>query len=448
MTLKRNTLFSMAEVLFNGLGLFLIYKNVVSVLGIHMLGVWSIVLATTAFGRMADVGISAGMVRFLAREHARGDTEAADAHLQTGLISIAVLMGALTILAYWPFHYALAIALHGEELAEARRLVPYALTTFWLLNINAVTAAALLGLHRADLRSVSNITGMVAQVAASLLLVRGYQLMGLAWAQAGQYVLAIALSWSFLHRVQPTLPWVPTTFSWASFKELIGFGAKLQIGTIANLLFEPLSKIILGHVAGTATLGLFEMAYRMVYQVRGVAIGALQNLVPAFTLLHETDPAGLTRLFRKASRLGGMLGAGAMAGLALAAPIVAILWIGHSEPGFVRLTAMLAVCWCGNILSAPSYFLGMATGAVGANVAGQVLSGLLSPTAGYVLGSLWGGEAAVFGVLTGKVIGDVLPVIFNRPTRDPKVAIGLYLPILAFFLACSLVSVAVYVWYA
>ena len=388
MTLRRNTLFSIAEVLLNGLGLFVIYKNVVSVLGLKMLGVWSIVLATTAFGRLADVGISAGLARFIAREQARGDTDKANAHLQTGLITVAAVMAVLTILAYWPIHYALAIALGDGELAVARRLIPYALLTFWLLNLNSVTAAALLGLHRADLRSISNIIGMIGQVMASLLLVRDHQLMGLAWAQTGQYVLAIGLSWLFIHRVQPGLPWIPTTFSRASFRELLGFGVKLQIGTIANLLFEPTSKIVIGHIAGTATLGLFEMAYRMVYQVRNVAISALQNLVPAFTRLHETDSSALTTLFRKASWMGGALGAGSMSAIALGAPIVSMLWIGHLESGFVRLTALLAICWCSNILAAPSYFFGLGTGAITANIVGQVVTGLLSPLAGYFLGAL------------------------------------------------------------
>ena len=59
MTLRRNAAFSVVEVAVSGLGLFFIYRNVVSELGVAMLGVWSLVLATTAFGRMADVGLAA-----------------------------------------------------------------------------------------------------------------------------------------------------------------------------------------------------------------------------------------------------------------------------------------------------------------------------------------------------------------------------------------------------
>lgn len=51
MTVRRNAAFSVVEVAVGGLGLFFIYKNVVSELGVAMLGVWSLVLATTAWLR-------------------------------------------------------------------------------------------------------------------------------------------------------------------------------------------------------------------------------------------------------------------------------------------------------------------------------------------------------------------------------------------------------------
>src|SRR3990167_5337243 len=135
MTLRRNALFSVAEVLLNGLGLFFIYNNVVSTLGVSLLGVWSLVLATTAFGRLADVGISAGLARFVAREQAKGEAGSPQSYIETGMLSVAAIMGVLTLVAYWPIYFALGIALHDQQLALARQIIPYAMLTFWLLKI-------------------------------------------------------------------------------------------------------------------------------------------------------------------------------------------------------------------------------------------------------------------------------------------------------------------------
>jgi len=420
MNIRKNAIFSVAEVVLNGLALFFIYKNVVSTLGVSLLGVWSLVLATTAFGRLADVGISAGLARFVARELAKGETGVPQHYIETGMLSVAGIMGVLTLVAYWPIYFALGIALHGHQLDLARQIIPYALLTFWLLNINAVTAASLLGLHRADLRSISNICGMLVQVGASLALVKGFQLKGLAWAQTAQYVVAIGLSWVFVLRIGRGVPIVPRHFHAGLFKELLGFGTKLQIGTIANLLFEPTTKIIIGHIAGTATLGLYELAYRMVYQVRGIAITALQNLVPAFANLRETDTKALAVLFRKTCITAALIGAPIMVAVMLGSPIVSLIWIGSFNPDFVRLVTLLSLCWAVNIVAAPAYFLGLGTGDVNLNVAGQVLTGVLSPVLGYGLGVTFGGYGAVCGVVVGKIIGDLMPAYGNRIEGEPR----------------------------
>lgn len=397
----------------NGLGLFLIYRSVVAELGIEMLGVWSIVLATTSFGRMADLGIAAGLSRFIATARAKGDVLLAATYFWTATASIMVLMAAVAFVGYLPLHAALAVALDGDQLEAARALLPWALLTFWLLSINAALFASLLGFHRADLRAIASISGMVLQVAASFLLVKSWGLLGLAWAQISQYVLAIIISLAILAALRAVPKRVALTRS--AFKELMGFGIKLQIGTIANLLFEPLSKIVLGAVAGAATVGVFEMAYRMVYQVRSVAIMAFQNLVPAFAELQESAPERSLALFVRSNRIAAASATLLMSAIVIASPLISLVWLRSYSGDFVLFTCLVSLCWTVNILCAPSYFFGMATGRINANIGGQVLTGILSPVLAFILGR-WGGPAlAVLGVVAGKAIGDVLPAIFNRP---------------------------------
>ncbi|MFG1250458.1 oligosaccharide flippase family protein [Xanthobacter flavus] len=415
--IRRNIIYTAVEVVLNGIGLFVIYRLVVQVLGIQMLGIWSLVLATTAFGRMADIGIAAGLSRFVAREMGQYQNNVAR-YVETALIVVVVTMGIISLIAYIPIVWAISLTLSGAELELARSLVPYALLTFFLLNINAVMAATLLGSHRADLRSISNILGMLMQVGCSFLLVRGHGLMGLAWAQTAQYIVAISLAWFFILRLHPSVSTLPCNAHLPVFKELIRFGAKLQVGTVANLLFEPASKIVIGHIGGTAMLGLFELAYRMVYQVRNIVIMGVQNLIPIFTQLFENDRVALLAIFNRAIKLTSLFGVLGMSGIALAAPLVSYLWMGHYDAGFVQLAAVLAFCWAVNIFSAPAYFLGVSTGNVNVQIIGQVITGFLSPTLGYALGMTYGGYGAVFGVVFGKVVGDLMPAYANRPGKS------------------------------
>jgi O-antigen/teichoic acid export membrane protein len=425
MRLRRNAIYAVIEVGASGIGLFIIYLNVVQVLGVSALGIWSLVLATTAFGRIADIGISAGLARFVARAIAEDEPEKALAYMRTGAITVAVSMALVAILGWYPLWLALGWALKGNELDQARDILPWAILTFWLLNLKAVGDASLLGLQRGDLRSISSLVGTATQVCASLVLVKPLGLTGLAWAQAGQYIPGIGLVIFFLWRIGPTGKKVSlgSWFSVPVFRELFSFGAKLQVGTIANLMYEPACKIVLGNVAGTAVLGTFEMAYRMIYQIRSVVIMALQTTVPAFAELDAHKSVELPSLFEKVCRTAALATAPLMIISIVASPFISLIWIGTINPYFVFLCAALAIGLSINVLSAPAYFLGMANGRIWPNVAGQILSAILAPTAVYILGATSGGLIAALGIAFGKIPGDLLPAFMNRPYGSWKYSV-------------------------
>ncbi|AWI86726.1 hypothetical protein CEW88_23460 (plasmid) [Alloyangia pacifica] len=418
MNLRRNSIFAATEVVVYGLGLFFIYRNVVQVLGVEMLGVWSLVLATTAFGRVADVGIAGGLGRYIARSLGAGRPDKAIMYMRTGILSISALMGAIALLLWYPLWRALAIALEGEELAIARDILPWAIFSFWLLNLKAVMDACLLGVHRADLRAVANIAGMLLQVWASLALVNDYELHGLAWAQAAQFFLAIGLSVVFLltvARVNTEGSPIRSWFSYEQFREMLGFGVKLQIGTIANLLFEPGVKIVLGAIAGTAMLGIFEMAYRFVYQVRNVAIRAIQTTVPSFADYDARDNDDIVDLFSKVSRTAAIATATLMPAVIIGSPLVSWLWLSEVNYLFIFITALIAVMWGIGILASPAFFLGIGIGRVAPNVVGQIMAGILAPAFVYLICTVATPDWAVLGVVLGRLPGDLLPAVLTRP---------------------------------
>lgn len=422
--LKRNAIFNGAEALIYGLGLFFIYRNVVAELGVAMVGVWSIVLSTTAFGRLADTGIAPGMARFIARALSEGSPEKAVLYMRTGAIAVAVFMAGIILLFWWGFWLALDIPLDGDELVLARDILPFAMISFWLIQMKVMLDACLMGVHRADLRAVSNIVGMAFQVIASLVLVKDHGLYGLAWAQAGQFFIAFLLAAGFIATIAQAAPGVRVRgwFSWPLLKELLGFGIKLQIGTVANLMFEPACKIVLGTVAGTTVLGVFEMAHRMIYQVRGIAFMALQTTIPAFADLDNRDPQQLQRLFGKVCKTGALAGAGIMLMAVLGAPVVSWLWFGELNWMFVCISSIAAIGWSINILAAPAYFLGMADGRVMPNVLGLVLTGLLAPLSVYFFGIWFGPLAAILGMALGRYPGDLLPAFLVRPNNSWRYA--------------------------
>jgi O-antigen/teichoic acid export membrane protein len=440
---RKNAAFSVAEVVFGGLALFLIYRTVVIHLGPAQLGIWSLVLATTSFARVADIGISAGLARFIAREQGKGSEGQTSSYVQTATVTAAALFLALSLLAYYPVLAAMSHILSGADLELGQNAVPYALVSFCLVNIYAVLAAILLGLHRADRRAITGLSGMVVQFVVSLSLIDRLGIVGLAIGQATQYFAAICIAWVFIRRDVRKLPIFPWHFSSRTFREVVGLGARLQVGTIAILVYEPLSKLTLGYFAGPATLGFFELASRFLQQVRSALVLALQNLVPMFAELHDASPERTRALLNRSTGIALLLGAPAMLACAAAAPVISYLWIGRFDPTFVLIVFLLASVWVFNIFSAPTYFFWLGIGRVNANILGHVVTGVLAPTLGYLGGVTTGYAGVVIAVGVAKTVGDAFPVFAIAREQGGQTR-RMVLTIFAVYAACCAGLVALW----
>ncbi len=418
MKLRRNALFNGAEVIINGICLFLIYRHVLDVLGVAMLGVWSLVLATSAFGRAADLGISGGLARFVARALGEEQPQQALVYIRTGMIFMAVVMATVAFASWWPLSTWLGLALSGTELEVAREVLPWAILNFWFLMVKAVLDSALTGVHRADLKAVAGIAGVLSQLGLTYLLVVNHRLLGLAWAQIAQFVVAILLEVVFMLTVARLRASGAAWFSRPAMREMFGFGLKLQLGSVANLTFEPVIKTAIAAIAGTHVLGIFEIAYRMSYQVRNIATMALQPTVATFAAIRARSEAETMVLFRKVTRGASVATAILMTGVAVGSPLISWLYLARVDPLFVYASALMGVMWGSTILVSPAYYYGIAIGRVAPYVVGEFVAVATSFLSVIILGQGGSVAAMVVGVCTGKLLGSLLLGTLTRPTVD------------------------------
>lgn len=412
MRASSNAVWNIVEALTTSLVLFVVYKVILSHLGVAAMGIWSLVVGATAIGRVADVGIASGLGRYVALCQSRGTPPShALAYIETALVVNAALYACLAAVLFWPLWRALGLAASGEQLSAARALLPYAVAAFATQNLTAVTNAALIGQHRSGLKSRMAIVALVLQGGASLLLVRSHGLAGLAMAQIGQYVLTALCGWVLVHRVAGQRVRLPWRIDKTALKDLATFGLKLQGLTLASFLFEPATKFVLSATLGVSVLGLYELVSRGVLQVRALLIAPSQNLTPIFTHQLQTDGA-VGDAYDRAFVLLAAGGTVAMAALALGAPVISLIWLHRIEPLFVALSFVVAAGWWFNIISVPGYYLGVASGRLRWNMLGGGLTAVLSPLVAYALAPI-GALGAVGGVMLGVGAGAVLTAVIN-----------------------------------
>lgn len=381
---------SVVQVVAMGVLLWLLYRFLLRAIGVEMLGVWSLTFATAVVARAGEFGFSASVVKYVASYLARGDEARAALIIETAAISAGALTAVISLAAYPLVNWLLARLLDGASLAAAEALLPYMIAYLCMSVVTGVFQAALDGCQQIVTRSLLVICGETMHLGLCYWLVLRHGLLGLAYARLLQTVVFLAINWMALRRFLPSLAWLPYRWRRDVFGEMMGYGLNAQAVWFISLFYDPLTKSLLVSFSGAAMVGYYEMASRLVSQLRTAIIAANQALVPVIASLQEAQPDATQRIYRESYRLLFYFGVPSFALLAAALPVISELWIGQYESRFVLCAALLAGGWLGNLLSAPAYFVNLGIGDLRWNTISHVALSSLNLALGWLLGSFFG----------------------------------------------------------
>lgn len=402
---------SVLQVVISGVILFFLYRYLLSTIGVRRLGIWSIVLATTAATRVGDFGFSGSIVKFVAKYLARGEPGMTNDVIQTGVLSMAVLIGLILLIAYPLAEVFLGYFVPAEGLKEALLILPYALASLWVSSIAGVFQSALDGCQRIDLRSLMLIAGGAIYFGLVLWLVPLFGMLGLAYAQVLQSAALLLLSWFLLKHELRFLPLFPYRWSRSKFTEMLRYGVNFQISSIFTMLCDPVTKAMLSKFGGLAMVGYYEMANRMVTQFRAILVSANQVLIPVVAGLHEQAPEKIRSLYNDSYRLLLYVALPVYGGIAALSPLISALWIGQYETVFVQFTSLLTIAMLFNGLVNPAYFANLGTGRLYWNTVSAITVGIMNACLGLLLGKFFGGIGVVVAWAVAFSFGSSIVVV-------------------------------------
>ena len=406
----RNASFAMLQVVVSGAVLLILYRYLLDALGAAQLGIWSLVLATTSVSRIAELGLSGSGLKFVAQYLARDEAAQASAVVQTATISIAAFIGLLVLAAYSSIGWILGYVIPPSELELAISLLPYALASFWLSSVAGVAGAGLEGCQRFDLRAYVQMGTHGLYLVSALWLIPSHGLYGVAYAQVFQAALLLLASWLLLRNTLSGLSLIPCRWSRSVFRELLGYGLQFLVISVAQLLYDPVTKTLIAKFGGLELTGYYEMASRLILQLRALLVNANRVLIPVFANLLETAPEDISKLYRENYRLLFYFSVPIYGGILALLPVISEMWIGHYERYFVLFAVWLIFGWALNTLSGPAYFAYLGVGRLRWNTVGHVLIGVLNGALGFALGFVGGGVGVVIGWVVSLVVGSGLIV--------------------------------------
>ena len=388
--------------------LFMLYRFLLSKLGIEKLGVWSLLIASVTASRVSEFGIGGSVTRFVARYCGRGESLKAAWVVETGLLSVAISMALLLIIGYPALEWWLKRTVEGPPLQLALGLLPYTVVFVWLSSLYGVALAGLDGCQRMDLRCVLVLISQILMLVLAVLLVPRYGLYGVAYAQLVQNAFLIVGGWTTLRQQLDGIKIFPRRWNLVLFKEMLGYGAQFQIAGVAAMLYDPITKTLLSRFGGLSMVGYYEMASQMVTKLRGLLIAGNQALVPTIAQFDGGESSQVRNLYDDAYNISLYLALPFYAAIVAGAPMIASIWIGHDQPDFVIFSVFVAGGWLVNTLSTPAYFANLGTGRLRWNTLSHIVIGILNVVLGFVLGKLLGGLGVVLGWALALALGSIV----------------------------------------
>ncbi len=447
--INRNVLLTLGNTLFSGALLYFLYQYLLGSIGIENIGIWSVVTAATSLGNVGGMGLAGSVLKFVAKYEALGKKEAVGAVVQTAVVTIAVVIAAILLVAYLPLDRLLGRLVSQESVGVAREILPFAMSILWVSSLGSVFQSALEGLHRFDVAAVVNILMGSVYLALVLLWVPHHGLHGLLLAQLTQAVGMMLILWLILRPLAGMSAWIPLGWDRSYFREMLRYGINFQIGSLLQLLLEPVTKLLMSRFGGLSMVGYFDMANRMVVQFRAILVSANRVLIPVIAEYQETDRSRLKTIYVQSFRLLVFLSIPLYIGVASLAPSISEIWIGHVEPVFIQFAVLLSLGWFVNTLVGPSYMGNLGAGTLLWNTVYHAVNGVVNLALGLILGWLWGGMGVAIAFAVSIAIASVLLMIRYQSDNGIsacELQLGEHVPLMAMAVMGMLMSWVVFFW--
>jgi O-antigen/teichoic acid export membrane protein len=270
---------------------FVLTPLMVHALGDGGYGLWVTIFSLTGYFGLIDQGIRPSLVRYVSRDHTRGDREGLSRTLSSATVLYAaagLVVFALTAIVAltcdrW-FH------LNPAQVATARGVVILSGSSLALGLPLGVFGAALSGLQRYDVANTIGIGINVVRAIAFVVVLRFHGgLLGLAWAALVTNLLGHVLSVVALMRLLPGVPITPRFVDRAHLGLIGSYSGFAFIGALAASIAFQTDALVITTFIGAAFVTPFALAAGLVDNARWLVQSAAHVLSPAAS---ELDTLG------------------------------------------------------------------------------------------------------------------------------------------------------------
>src|ERR1051325_4668737 len=361
---------------------------------------------------LLDLGLGFAFVRYIAAYYTYDDYENINRVIFSGLVfySLLGIVGIVTgLLIQRPLLEVLRITASND-------IYLVVLLTCAASNIGALGLSVLKGMQRMDKQNSIEVTMSVLNVIGTVcFLEAGFGIFGLALNGLLNAVVSIGFSFVTVTRAVPeiSLGW---NFDNKLLREMFGYGLKISVSRIGNLICFQADKLIVSRVLGLAAVSFYEVAARMAAFMRAVPLVLFPALSPATSELGaRKDDNKIELTYLIVSKYIAILTVAAVAFLVINATSIVRLWLGEGFGQSAVLIQVLAIGYGANILGGAASQIGAGVGRPEFDMHSTILLSIANPVLSFLLVRRFGAPGAAAGTSIALVTAAVyLLLVFHR----------------------------------
>lgn len=417
-----NSIFSIVQIAVVVLCSFFLYKYIIQTIGLEKLGLWSLILSVTSLASIGNFGFTGSLIKFSAELSVNDQYKKINAILNTSVLAVCITLSLILTIVYFLGYYFIGHFIDEKWVSTGIDLLFYALISLFINITGALYFSVLEGLNMAYLKSISFIVTTIIYIVLSVIFINKFDIMGLAYAQLCQSFLfllfGIILSKNYINKF--------TFFYFRWHKELMKrvflYSLKFQGMGVPQLLYDPITKTILSKYGGLDSVAIFEIASKLVKQVRLIPARILINTVPKIVKLNVIKGGEkIKEVYTKINTINLLLLFTTVLVIIPFSKIISILIIDRIDADFIIILIVLSVGELFSSLTTSAYIINLGTGKIKWNVISHLTIGILNLILCLSIGLIFeNGMYIIYGWIISLVLGSSVTVLeYHKRNKIP-----------------------------
>lgn len=421
----------------------LVTPLIVAKLGVTAFGIWSLTGAISQYGALFDFGITRSVTRYVALHHARGD-EGAERRVRA--FSVALLLVLFVILTI--VFYFLVPILGGAIPVGSENDLRVLMFSAVVILMTGLLARAFASMSYGRGKMVAANIALAANnmltvgVGALSLIVSADLIRFAMYSALGSLLGLLVVIATVLNTERELWMAIPR---YNESKEMLIFGLKGQAVSVSDLLVIQSSKIVLGFVAGPATVGVYEIGSRLAQGARALGVVLTMAATPVVSAKFATGGLSVVKTdYPRTTFTCTSMALFAPALVGSMSPLLIVLWLGASSHDVLLVVIGLCFAFVVNLCTGAQTIVANAVGLPGAVARAALISACLNAIVIYPMTSKFGIIGALSAVILSTSVGAVFETLFVHRAIDFSVKVALQSllgPLIAATTASAAVSI-------